>query len=96
MPLYLKIILFLIIISIWGIVIILHFVVPYSFILFIFDFWFVLAEVPLFLPERFQKLSIFEEPRYASVTNGIQTILALLVIVYYWDIVGVTLKNLWH
>ncbi len=75
----------------------LHLIISYSFMLFLFDFFFVFFVIfDTFLPEKFEKYPLFESKRYAKIMFRTLGFLALLVIVYYWDIVGVTLKNLWH
>lgn len=81
----------------WIIVLALHFAVPFNFLFFIFDFVFIVSDILFFKhPKKYHHLNIFDIQKYYSITNGILTLLAIVIIAKYWKIVYPGLLSYWE
>lgn len=63
----------------------LHFRAPYNFLFFLFDFCFVsMIVLEAFLPEKYQRLPLFEAKKFTSMMRIILFIICLLIIWQNW------------
>lgn len=65
-----------------------RFTIPYNFLFFLFDLWFiVMFALEAFLPEKYLKHPFFEEEKFNTNTLRILTVISLLIIWQQWDFV---------
>ncbi len=51
---------------------------------------------PIFLPDKYMSLKIFQVKTYDNITNSILMGLSVIILYIHWDIVDVMLNGLWY